>query len=126
MSKTCPECKNSLDESAFSWYGNVCNGCGKIIENKPRDSDVKEEWEKEFEEYIEQWSEYFGMKWLSDKSVKLRILKDFIYKNREDMVNKTTKILADEVLIKCPCEDGDCEHCKRLNEAFRKIDSLLK
>lgn len=41
MTKVCPECKNSLDESAFSWYGNVCNGCGKILESKPRDSDQK-------------------------------------------------------------------------------------
>ena len=26
--KQCPECKNILDISAFSWYGDVCNGCG--------------------------------------------------------------------------------------------------
>ena len=39
--KICPECKNTLHESAFSWYGEVCNGCGEFLKNKPRDSDLE-------------------------------------------------------------------------------------
>lgn len=30
--KLCPQCHNTLDESAFSWYGSVCNGCGAYNE----------------------------------------------------------------------------------------------
>ena len=38
--RTCPQCKNSLDKSAFGWYGDVCNGCGNFREKKAG----REEW----------------------------------------------------------------------------------
>ena len=37
LTKQCPDCHNILDISAFSWYGNVCNGCGAF-----REKDMKE------------------------------------------------------------------------------------
>jgi len=35
--KQCQQCKNILDISAFSWYGDVCNGCGAF-----REKEIKE------------------------------------------------------------------------------------
>ena len=44
--KQCPQCKNSLDLSAFTWdkEGKICNGCFALNEKS------EEDWEKEFDD----------------------------------------------------------------------------
>ena len=53
QTKKCPQCKNSLHESAFGWYFKVCNGCGEFNKRKKShtqdklEPEAQSEWKKE-------------------------------------------------------------------------------
>ncbi|MEK6878049.1 MAG: hypothetical protein AABY22_00495 [Nanoarchaeota archaeon] len=52
--KTCPTCKNTLDISAFGWYGKECNGCGEFGRNEMQSGTIlkyktEENWEEKFD-----------------------------------------------------------------------------
>ena len=42
MNRLCPQCKNSLDPSAFDWFGDVCNGCGMSGKHKGMEEFIRE------------------------------------------------------------------------------------
>jgi hypothetical protein len=38
------------------------------------------------------------------------------------IIDEIQKTLQEHLLIKCPCENAECEHCKRLYKAMEEID----
>lgn len=112
-SKCCNSKIIDCDCTSMDCISKMCSECCKEIIPTPSVCEVANKF----------FASYFGIY----EHIKLDVLKSFIRSVEQKAVlqerSRINKIVENEILIKCPCEKGDCEYCEKTYILLEKIDN---